>query len=414
MPPRALVIAADPRGDLADVHAESDAIVETLEREHVRARLAAEMGREALRRELKDFDLIHFAGHADFLAGDPRQSGWHLSDGKLTAGDVADLAGGRPMPLVIFSNSCESGRTGAWTDEEARGEARRAYGLAGAFLYAGVRHYLGTQWEVIDGHSATFATAFYQNLASGQAIGAAVRHAREAVIQAGGEGALAWASYVLYGDPADRPLRRGDAKHLSMPSAKELAARESAPWKRPTPQTMKRVGAEIAARRSDEPGASEPHRLGSTARALIFGSLAGLLVTGIAAAILWLQRPAASRLAILPVASETGDQAAARIESCLEGAFAATRTPVVSAAQLRALGSTTQLVVTDDKRALKLATALGARWVLWGTLDNAPNQADVRLLDVKSGGLLDTASIPTDDNGVACANEAARMLRTLK
>ena len=415
MPPRALIIAADPRGDLADVHAESNAIVEALEREHVRARLAGEMNREALRRELKDFDLVHFAGHADFLTEDPSLSGWHLSDGKLTATDIAELAGGRPMPLVIFSNSCESGRTGAWTDEDARGEARRAYGLAGAFLYAGVRHYLGTQWEVIDGHSATFATAFYQNLASGQAIGAAVRHAREAVIGAGGEGALAWASYVLYGDPADRPLRRGDAKQLSMPSAKELAARESAPWKRPTPQTMKRVGAEIAARREEptEP-MREPRRMSATARALIYGALAGLLVTGTAAAILWLQRPAASRLAILPVASERGDPAAGRVEACLEGAFGATRTPVVSAAQLRALGSTTQLIVTDDKRALKLATALGARWVLWGTLDNGPNQADLRLLDVKSGTLLGTAIIPTDDNGTACASEATRLGQTFR
>jgi CHAT domain-containing protein len=416
-PPRALIIAANPRGDLAEVHAESDAIVDALEKERVRARLSADMGREAVRRELKDFDLVHFAGHADFLAADPTQSGWHLSDGKLTAADILSLAGGRPMPLVVFSNACESGRTVEWTDDDAHGEARRAYGLAGAFLYAGVRHYVGTQWEVIDGHSANFATAFYQNLGSGQAIGAAVRHARDAVITKGGEGALAWASYVLYGDPADRPLRRGDARQLLMPSAKELAARESAPWKRPTPQTMKRVGSEIAERaresadtiREGDGAAHAP--MSPTRRALLYGSLAGLLVTSIAAAFLWLTRPEPSRLAIFPIVTLNGDPAiAARVEACLDGALAAAGAPLVPAAQLKALGGTTTLQASNDERALSLATALGARWVLWGEASGTPAEASLRLLEVKHGLLLQNVHMHTDDLPTSCA-DTARTLR---
>ena len=146
-----------------------------------------------------------------------------------------------------------------------RRSARRAYGLAGAFLYAGVRHYLGTQWEVIDGHSATFAKAFYANLASGQAIGAAVQHARQAVIDNGGEGAMAWASYVLYGDPDDRPLKRSDPKPAVDAVGERACLRHaSAPWKRPTPDTMKRVGAEIASRREPPDG---KRRMSATARA---------------------------------------------------------------------------------------------------------------------------------------------------
>ena len=413
MPPRALVIASDPRADLAEVQVEADAIVDALEKEHVRARLAGAMGREALRRELKDFDLVHFAGHADFLVEDPSASGWHLADGKLTAADIAALAGGRPMPLVVFSNACESGRTGAWTDDLARGDARRAYGLAGAFLYAGVRHYVGTQWEVIDGHSATFATSFYQNLASGQSIGAAVRHARDAVVAAGGEGALAWASYVLYGDPADRPLRRGEARNLSMPSAKELAARESAPWKRPTPQTMKRVGAEIAARRGEGRDTDPVRRrgLGPTARALLLGALAGLVVTCGAAAILLVMRPEPARIAILPLGALVEDASAAgRVEAGLDGALAAAGAPLVGAPQLRALASTTSLSVADDPRALALAAALGARWVLWGSLTGAPSQTELRLLEVRTGKVLRVVRLPTEELQGACV-ETARALR---
>ena len=435
MPPRALIVAADPRGDLAEVHVESDAIVAALEKERVRARLASELSRDSLRRELKDFDLVHFAGHADFLAEDPSQSGWHLTEGKLTAADIAELGGGRPMPLVIFSNACESaasdhavrrgasagadGRTGAWTDDDAQGDARRAYGLAGAFLYAGVRHYIGTQWEVIDGHSATFATAFYQNLGSGQAIGAAVRHARDAVIVAGGEPALAWASYVLYGDPADRPLRRSDPRQLAMPSAKDLAARESAPWKRPTPQTMKRVGAEIAARRGNDEVArdtavSEPRRLGATGRALIFGALAGLFVTASAAAVLWARRPELPRLAILPIPA-TGDTASAavRVEACLQGALAAEGAPLVGNAQIAALGKTTAVTPSDDGRALSLGAALGARWVLWGAIEGTPPLAELRLLEVKSGHMLHASKLPADDL-TNCASEATRLRAAMR
>ncbi len=422
MPPRALILASDPRGDLAEVHAECDAIVEALEKEKVRARMLGDVGRETLRRELKDFDLVHFAGHADFLSDDPSASGWHLSDGKFTAADVAALAGGRPMPLVIFSNACESGRTDGWTDSEASGNARRAYGLAGAFLYAGVRHYIGTQWEVIDGHSATFATAFYQNLGSGQAIGAAVSHARDAVIQAGGEGALAWASYVLYGDPADRPLKRNDPRQLSLPSAKDLAARESAPWKRPTPQTMKRVGAELAARRNDfaetvndtDVNAIRPG-MNPTLSALLKGAGAGLAVTAIAAAVLWARTPEPSRLAVLPLSSpSTSVPAAARVEACLEGAIAAAGAPLIGSAQVGALGKTTSVIATDDVRARSLGAALGARWVMWGTLSGNPEEAEVRLLEVKTGRLLRAARLPTDDTTGACANEAKRFRAELR
>ncbi|MEO6951570.1 MAG: CHAT domain-containing protein [Polyangia bacterium] len=407
MPPRALVLAADPRGDLPEVHAESDAIVEVLDREKVRARVLTASDRETLRRELKDYDLVHFAGHADFLPADPGQSGWHLSSGKLTAADIAELAGGRPMPLVVFSNACESGRTDGWSSEDA---ARRAYGLAGAFLYAGVRHYVGTQWEVIDGHSATFATAFYANLASGQSIGAAVQHARTSVVQAGGECALAWASYVLYGDPEDRPLKRATEGKLAMPSPKLLAARASAPWKRPTPNTMKRVGAELAALHKAAVPKVVAHAPRSSMRPLLLGAAAGLVVTATVAGIIW-SRGDAPKLVRLPIAAHT--DAAARVEACLDGALMAGGAPLVAQSQLAALAKSTDVAATDDARAVSLAQALGARWVLWGTLATDA-RANLRLVDVKSGALLRGFSLPLDDLAAHCADEAQRLTATLR
>src|SRR5262249_58983301 len=76
------------------------------------------------RRSSDLYDVVHSAGHADHVAGAPAQGGWQLADGKLTAGEIASLAGGRPMPLLVFSNACWSGHTGPWSDATAPGDER--------------------------------------------------------------------------------------------------------------------------------------------------------------------------------------------------------------------------------------------------------------------------------------------------
>ncbi|MCA1664962.1 MAG: CHAT domain-containing protein, partial [Myxococcales bacterium] len=224
-PIRVLVMASDPKGDLAEVRAEGEAIIDELEKHAtVKARLSNAPDRAFALRYLKDYDIVHFAGHGDYVAGEPAKSGWTLADGKLAADEIAKLGGGRPMPMIVFGNACQSGHTAAWD-----GDTTALFGLANAFLTAGVRHYIGTQWEVVDGQSALFAGEFYRHLTDGKAIGAAVRQARAAVVERAGETALAWASYVLYGDPDVRPLHRPEHKgKLSIPSGLEIAARASA------------------------------------------------------------------------------------------------------------------------------------------------------------------------------------------
>ncbi|MSP59064.1 MAG: CHAT domain-containing protein, partial [Myxococcales bacterium] len=142
----------------------------------------------------------------------------------------------------------------------------------------------GTQWEVVDGQSATFAAAFYAELVTGASIGSAVRRAREAVVARGGEGELAWASYVLYGDPTFTPLRREEARALVIPSAKQLDARSSAPWKRPrlreSPRSLATRG-----------GAPEGEAIARRARrpwllAAAIGAAVGVLLAALAALLL--------------------------------------------------------------------------------------------------------------------------------
>src|SRR5262245_3938855 len=101
-PIRVLVMAADAKGDLPEVRAEGEAIIDELEKHAtVKARLSTAPDRAFALRYLKDYDVVHFAGHADFVAAAPGESGWTLADGKLTADEIVKLAGGRPMPMIV-------------------------------------------------------------------------------------------------------------------------------------------------------------------------------------------------------------------------------------------------------------------------------------------------------------------------
>ncbi|HEX4457827.1 MAG TPA: CHAT domain-containing protein, partial [Polyangia bacterium] len=378
-PARVLVMAADPRGDLPEVRAEGDAILAELERHPtVHARLSNAPDRAFALRYFKDYDVVHFAGHADFVAAQPGASGWLLADGKLTADELAKLGGGRPMPMIVFGNACQSGATEAW-NSDGDGDNARVFGLANALLTAGVRHYIGTQWEVVDGQSAQFAAALYRELADGKTIGAAVRHARGAVVAQAGEAALAWASYVLYGDPEARPLQRPDARiKLSIPSAARIAARASAPWKRP---------ALSGARNLPLPKAMAPVASGNVTNGAapagraswVYAAVAGVALGLFGVAVVWwrvtkkppmVDHPTSRGVAVLALsasASAEDQQQARQLEWCLPGELEHDRVPVVPPANLDTLQAQTNGAL-DRLSARRIGLAVGARWVVYGNV----------------------------------------------
>jgi tetratricopeptide (TPR) repeat protein len=148
---------------------------------------------------MRNFDIVHFAGHADYNPQNAGESGWRLTGGSLKAKDVTKMAGTATMPALVFSNACQSARTEQWILGEHFED--KIFGLANAFLLAGVRHYAGTFWEISDEPSSRFALEFYRYLLSGMTIGEAMRRSRLALIKQYGEETIIWASYVLYGDP---------------------------------------------------------------------------------------------------------------------------------------------------------------------------------------------------------------------
>jgi len=150
---------------------------------------------DQVRSQIRNFDMVHFAGHADYDLKKPEQSGWRIASEHLSAKDIDQMSGSAPMPAFIFSNACQSARTSQWTFENSD----HSLDLANAFMRAGVRHYLGTFWEVPDHSSSAFALHFYDALFAGQSVGMALKEARNKCMAS--DGSPIGAAYVLYGNP---------------------------------------------------------------------------------------------------------------------------------------------------------------------------------------------------------------------
>ncbi len=202
--PIKMLVMADPIGDLDEARAEAFNIrQETDQKKHffsVTTKLK-KITVDYVIKNLQDYDIVHFAGHNEFDYQNPLNSGWKFSDGLFRVEDVIKMKGGAAMPLLIFSNACQSAVL--LRGQKVIGETGRIfYGIANAFLLAGVKHFLGTLWEIPDQVAAVFSREFYAQICEGMPIGTAIREARLKIIRVFGEDTVIWSSYVLYGDPS--------------------------------------------------------------------------------------------------------------------------------------------------------------------------------------------------------------------
>lgn len=200
--PLKVLVLADPRGDLNASYQEGVEIRDFLDEKRVSFQVnfkSDPVDVPYVKKNLRDYDIVHYAGHADYHPQNPAESGWLLKDGRLKASDISAMGGLAPMPSLVFSNACQTGQTDEWQIQE--GYEQQIFGLANAYLLAGVQHYIGTFWEILDEPSSQFAKLFYASLTQGERIGEAVRRARLSLIETYGEETIVWASYMLYGDP---------------------------------------------------------------------------------------------------------------------------------------------------------------------------------------------------------------------
>ena len=205
--PLSMLIICDPAGDLEKACEEGDLIRGELDR--LPLSITADLfncgiDSASFQEYLRGYDIMHYAGHADYTPDNPEESGWQLCDSKFTAADIRQLSPHLPFPALVFANACQSGQTAEWRLDE--GFENRIFGMANAFLLSGVQHYIGTFWEVLDESSCEFSVAFYRHLIRGEAVGSALKKAREHLVETFGEETIVWASYMLYGNPAAQYL----------------------------------------------------------------------------------------------------------------------------------------------------------------------------------------------------------------
>jgi len=152
-----------------------------------------------VKKNLRDYDIVHFAGHCEYDSNNPENTGWLLNDGKFTTSDILSMGVTSSLPALVFSNACHSAESS--TDLIDKNYQEKNYSLASAFLFSGVRHYVGAICKIEDSVSLNFSKEFYMHLISGKSVGESVRLSRLALIKAYGLGAAPWTNYLLYGDP---------------------------------------------------------------------------------------------------------------------------------------------------------------------------------------------------------------------
>ncbi|HOW43290.1 MAG TPA: CHAT domain-containing protein [Candidatus Omnitrophota bacterium] len=207
-----MLILANPTADLAAAYREGIAIKNRFDSR--RDQLSIDFKSTSIdtlyvKKNLREYDIVHFAGHCEFDREHPEATGWVLSDGRLTTGDILNMAESIVFPSLVFSNACQSARVeGTTIDPDYQ---QKNYSLASAFLFSGVRHYIGALQRVEDPVSLVFARQFYACLSKSLSVGEAMRLSRLKLIHEYGKHSIFWANHLLYGDPSFVLLRKAGA-----------------------------------------------------------------------------------------------------------------------------------------------------------------------------------------------------------
>jgi len=198
-----MLVLANPTNDLQSAYLEGLGIKNQFDRKAKEIKIdfkSTDIDKLYVKKNLRDYDIVHFAGHCEYDDQNPKNTGWVLSDGRFTTQDIIALGQSLSLPSLIFSNSCQSAKVAEGLMQ--RDYQEKTYSLASAFLFSGVRHYIGTIWKIQDSLSFAFAKEFYVRLVQGESVGGCMRSARLRLIKEYGLGCLAWANYLLYGDPS--------------------------------------------------------------------------------------------------------------------------------------------------------------------------------------------------------------------
>ncbi|MFC1675281.1 CHAT domain-containing protein [Candidatus Omnitrophota bacterium] len=207
--PRMLILA-NPTNDLRSAYHEGLQIKNKFDKRRKEVAIdfkSTDIDTLYVKKNLRDYDIVHFAGHCEYDDDDYKNSGWVMADDKFSVQDILTLGETLSLPSLVFSNACQSAHRLSSGEVEADYQ-KKTYNLASAFLFSGVRHYIGTVRRIEDAVSLAFAKEFYTRLICGSSLGESVRLARLELIKQHGLKAISWTSYLLYGDPSFTLFRK--------------------------------------------------------------------------------------------------------------------------------------------------------------------------------------------------------------
>jgi len=204
-----MLILADPNANLKSAYSEGLNIKNQFNHPPKKVYVdfkSTNIDKNYIKKNIYDYDIVHFAGHCEFDKKEAKDSGWVLSDGVFKIEDILKMGYSCSLPALVFSNACHSAQVYPLKNNTAASlldnEYQRAnYGIASAFLFAGVRHYIGSIRKIEDNASLLFATEFYAKLISGLSVGESLRLSKLKLVKEYGLEGLHWVNYLLYGDP---------------------------------------------------------------------------------------------------------------------------------------------------------------------------------------------------------------------
>jgi CHAT domain-containing protein len=144
--------------------------------------------------DLPRFSYIHFAAHGTANERTPLESAVILArGGRLSGREIVDA----PIDAELVTvSSCNSAGKRSYAGEGL-------VGLAWAFLRAGARRVVATQWDVGDAASPDLMDRFYEHLLAGSPPADALRQAKLTMLRPGNRHSrpFYWAPFILYGAP---------------------------------------------------------------------------------------------------------------------------------------------------------------------------------------------------------------------
>jgi hypothetical protein len=146
-----------------------------------------------LRRQLSEgeYHIFHYVGHAGFME-DVQDGALVLTDekgrGRVVGGqDLGVLLGDHPSLRLVVLNACEGARAG---------KADPFAGCAQSLVQQGIPAVIAMQFEISDGAAIAFSHEFYDALAAGLPVDAALVEARKAIFA--GDTQIEWGTPVLH------------------------------------------------------------------------------------------------------------------------------------------------------------------------------------------------------------------------